>query len=547
MEEVRKLYEGRSWNRNGDEPKELMIGVFEPNIDKTDYNYEKPKKFYKRIEIGKSAYFENKNLQIIQKWILRSHKDVILNNADISDGLEGKFTFSCFINGGWTDEEPMTFNKIFEKYKSCFLGWEFVHAFIRIDGKNTKLEHFENVKMEESDELDSNESTYSDTSSDTEGSNGQEKIVKVDIQSQDIQDLTDNNLDQQIEVDTLIKDESMFVDEFPMIAKSDDKLITTWPSYESIKSESSPSKPTFEPIDTKCDFCGKRFWDEEILRSHIYNAHEKIKTYKCDSCDESFHHSFQLKKHIRRIHEGITNDFICDLCGNNYNNKWGLKVHVSSAHDETTYPCESCEKIFKNKWALTLHVKCKHTKGTKVYPCNQCSMTFVQQSLLRHHIKKVHEKVKDQPCPKCDKKFLNQSHLERHVKIVHEKIKENVCERCHKAFGTLSALRLHIKTVHEKIKEFTCVPCKKDYSCSSTFKQHIERFHGNAERMKCQQCEKTFKVIQDLRHHVKIVHEKVRNHKCDFCDKSFAITSNKYTHMTKHHSDLLIDNNYKAM
>ena len=129
MEEVRKLYEGRSWIRKGDEPKELMIGIFEPNIDKTDYKYEKPKQFYKRIKTGNSTDLEQKNLQIIQKWILRSHIDIILNNVDIADSLEGKFTFSCFINGGWTDEEPMTFNGIFEKYKSCFLGWEFVHAF----------------------------------------------------------------------------------------------------------------------------------------------------------------------------------------------------------------------------------------------------------------------------------------------------------------------------------------------------------------------------------------------------------------------------------
>ena len=292
MEEVRKLYEGRSWIKHGDEPKELMIGVFEPNVDKTDYDYEKPKKFYKRIKTGNSTDLEQKNLQIIQKWILRSHKDIILNNVNILDDLEGKFTFTCFINGGWTDEEPMTFNEIFEKYKSCFLGWEFVHAFIRIDGQNTSNEYFEIVKMEEYDELDADESSYSDTS-DNETSNEEEEIIKVDIKSQDAQSL-ENYEDQSLELKEILKPEltpfsndqnTIFVDEFPMITEP----ITSHSFKESGKSESSSNKPIFETIDTKCDFCGKRFWDEEILRNHIYNTHEKIKTLKCDSCEESFH------------------------------------------------------------------------------------------------------------------------------------------------------------------------------------------------------------------------------------------------------------------
>ena len=57
MDELRKLYEGRSWIKNGGVPKDLMIGVLETNKDKTDYDYEKPKKFYKRIKTGKLNYF----------------------------------------------------------------------------------------------------------------------------------------------------------------------------------------------------------------------------------------------------------------------------------------------------------------------------------------------------------------------------------------------------------------------------------------------------------------------------------------------------------
>ena len=50
MKLARRDYEGRSWIKIGDEPTDLVIGVFKLNSDGTDYDYDNPKNFYKRIK-----------------------------------------------------------------------------------------------------------------------------------------------------------------------------------------------------------------------------------------------------------------------------------------------------------------------------------------------------------------------------------------------------------------------------------------------------------------------------------------------------------------
>ena len=517
MKLARRDYEGRSWIKIGDEPTDLVIGVFKLNSDGTDYDYDNPKNFYKRIktvhpEAQNAMEIEQKNLDILQKWILKSHKDAILNNVDISNGLHGKFTFSCFINGGWTDEEPMTLNEIFEKYKKCFLGWEFVHAFIRIEAQ--MLEYEQQNVIEVSPEIE-DIIEMGDIMEIESGINGEDFDDETYGEGSDQEFDSFNNQEEWIEPDNYNGDDT-----------NDYGIPNEYPT-------------NIHETSYKCENCDKLFWNPENLTAHVKNVHERVKEFQCNECEEAFFYKFQLSSHQRRIHEGVTNDFSCEPCGKEYRSKWSLKMHVNSVHDKVTYPCDFCEKIYKEETGLQYHVQSKHIEGNDVYQCQQCDSSFVMEARLRNHVKVVHEKVKDVPCPRCEKMFKNNSDMKVHVKLIHDKIRDYVCNHCNKAFGTCWTMQKHIDHVHKKIKEFKCVPCDKDFSCSSSFKKHVLRIHESGKAFNCKDCHKVFKMEYDRLKHYQIVHLKLKNYKCDFCDLTFGQSSNKHTHMKKYHLEQL--------
>ena len=61
----------------------------------------------------------------------------------------------------------------------------------------------------------------------------------------------------------------------------------------------------------KCEFCGKSFSKDYVLKKHIHTIHEDHKDYKCESCCKSFSQSGNLRRHIKTVHEG-RKDYKCE-------------------------------------------------------------------------------------------------------------------------------------------------------------------------------------------------------------------------------------------
>ena len=78
-----------------------------------------------------------------------------------------------------------------------------------------------------------------------------------------------------------------------------------------------------------CSECGKSFYVENVLKSHVYLVHEVKKrdsTYECDKCGRRFKLKSLLKKHF-------------------------------STHLEKAYQCTFCDKFFSTKWNKKVHEK----------------------------------------------------------------------------------------------------------------------------------------------------------------------------------------------
>ena len=112
--------------------------------------------------------------------------------------------------------------------------------------------------------------------------------------------------------------------------------------------------------DSKCEFCGKSYFDAGTLRRHIRTIHEGHKYYQCKSCDKPFIRAECLKKHIQTVHEGYKY-YICDSCGKSFSTTENLKNHISYVHERCKdFKCEFCEKPFSCATYLKQHISTVH-------------------------------------------------------------------------------------------------------------------------------------------------------------------------------------------
>ena len=112
--------------------------------------------------------------------------------------------------------------------------------------------------------------------------------------------------------------------------------------------------------DSKCEFCGKSYFDAGTLRRHIRTIHEGHKYYQCKSCDKPFIRAECLKKHIQTVHEGYKY-YICDSCGKSFSTTENLKNHISYVHECCKdFKCEFCKKPFSCATYLKQHISTVH-------------------------------------------------------------------------------------------------------------------------------------------------------------------------------------------
>ena len=171
-----------------------------------------------------------------------------------------------------------------------------------------------------------------------------------------------------------------------------------------------------------CEFCGKTFKIQCLLKEHIMVVHEKSKEYKCFQCNSVFRSGGNLTKHVRNVHEGIKNH-CCDLCGKAYYKRTDLKRHKSSFHEGIKDQiCDNCGKGFAISTNLKMHILAVHD-GVKNHKCHVCGKDFFHASQMRKHIRNVHEGIRSKVCTLCGKAFKEGNHLKNHMMGVHQGLK----------------------------------------------------------------------------------------------------------------------------
>ena len=91
-----------------------------------------------------------------------------------------------------------------------------------------------------------------------------------------------------------------------------------------------------------------------------------------DQCGMTFASIFVMRRHVLEVHEKIRSHQ-CNLCSASFTNIGNLKRHIKSKHDKTKEICIICKKFFKSE-SMKRHIQSVH-EGIKK-ECGLCNMTF---------------------------------------------------------------------------------------------------------------------------------------------------------------------------
>ncbi|XP_004207012.1 zinc finger protein 431 isoform X1 [Hydra vulgaris] len=139
----------------------------------------------------------------------------------------------------------------------------------------------------------------------------------------------------------------------------------------------------------KCDVCSKDFRQRSTLKNHmLLHRSDKTLKWKCDTCNTLFEFQHEYEVHIAicdTIGGGQGNK--CQFCEKRFFDNDVLLQHILS-HTEKSYKCEFCNKSFLDKAELTNHEFLHSEK--KPYKCVICDEDFMRKGSLLSHIASQH-------------------------------------------------------------------------------------------------------------------------------------------------------------
>ncbi|XP_072168876.1 uncharacterized protein [Diadema setosum] len=231
----------------------------------------------------------------------------------------------------------------------------------------------------------------------------------------------------------------------------------------------------------KCELCDYKCPQMADMRKHMYR-HQGLKPFKCTLCEFESLTKNGVDRHMR-THMQRTRSFKCEECGAGFFDNLLLKQHIYMKHNpERRYPCtfEGCTFAFKYRSSLITHQR-MHTQE-KPYLCSQCGYATSTKYSLTKHIR-LHTGEKPFKCsyPNCNYRARLSTHLTRH-KIIHTGEKPFKCPLCPYQCNNKQNLRKHILTtkLHEGVQMYKCRACA-DFS-SNSFREyviHVRKQHAN--------------------------------------------------------------------
>lgn len=192
------------------------------------------------------------------------------------------------------------------------------------------------------------------------------------------------------------------------------------------------------PLESKCDVCGRPFKNQQQLVKHrmTHLNPEERKEYRCTYCHIMFDTIKIRQRHEKRHLEG--DNFACQECSRTFTNEKNLAHHVKHHHGVKPPPDGKKRKSTKSKSENT-GVK----SAPKTHPCHLCSPTkmFCLTS-LRRHLARIHST--NFKCDKCGKCFQEESRFKSHMEI--HRLRE--CHLCGKVFARKQNADIHLIGLH---------------------------------------------------------------------------------------------------
>ncbi|KAF9416869.1 hypothetical protein HW555_005872 [Spodoptera exigua] len=112
-----------------------------------------------------------------------------------------------------------------------------------------------------------------------------------------------------------------------------------------------------------CDECGAKFLTKSSLQVHINWEHLKIHTHSCIKCTKVFKNNYLLNRHVSFVHnkKRPPRNKICDYCGRAFTTQTILRSHIRTHTGERPLQCTHCTATFAHPAALYTHNKLLHS------------------------------------------------------------------------------------------------------------------------------------------------------------------------------------------
>lgn len=298
-------------------------------------------------------------------------------------------------------------------------------------------------------------------------------LVKVKIESDNVQHSVDYILENDYEPEAFVKEENLDHNSDTLepylceICLSQFDNLTEF--HEHFESHSGADRVKFA---LKCEVCNKKFKKRTKLEQHKLKYHSNDTQYTCDLCSETFRLHYKFVKHLVSHGKGPKKE------------SYESEINQNGTSE---LECTVCSANFKSSYSLAAHMR-KHTKKGRVLACSICGKVFKKVSHVKRH-ELCHEVNRPYKCTSCPKRFNTESLLKEHSNK-HNNIKPHTCPMCSKSFAHLSTLTTHIK-IHTREKPFLCPTCGKKFDCSTNLNQHLRR-HVGLKMFACSLCPRKF-------------------------------------------------------
>ncbi|XP_071785086.1 uncharacterized protein [Asterias amurensis] len=203
--------------------------------------------------------------------------------------------------------------------------------------------------------------------------------------------------------------------------------------------------------DRKCPTCDFITLRSSILKNHMLTHTKREKTEECPTCLLKFYNKNLLRSHVYMKHV-LARDHSCTETGCTYKFKYKIELvaHMRTHSKEKPFLCTVCGYSGSSKQALTRHFR-KHT-GDKPFKCDFPDCFYegrVSTHLTRH--KRLHTGEKPYKCPYCNYRANTHENVRKHIRNTkkHAGLSVYMCKFC-KDMQTDRYQELvdHVRTAH---------------------------------------------------------------------------------------------------